>query len=654
MYAAVRRFRSTVFYSTLLCFVSTLGAQASDTVTLRPVVVTATRVSLSLDAVAAAVTVLSGADLRARGVRTVAEAIRGVPGAAVVETGAQGGQTSLFVRGGESDYVKVLLDGVPLNQAGGAFDFADLTLDNVERIEVVRGPASVLYGSDAVTGVIHIFTRTGAGAPRIEVGARVGTDGAVDVSAELMGGGRRAAYGVAVSRFGADGLYSYNNEYRNTTVAGRLRLAPDAHTAVALAYRLGDDVYHFPTDGAGRPVDSNKFSAERGPSLSLALDRSLGGAITVQVLTALREQRLEFTDEPDSPGEDGRFVSDDRVRRASAGALLHWRRGAATVVTVGLEYEDERQRGRSVFEASFGSFPDSITVGRWNRAAYAQALLGLDRSLAGNVGLRVEDNSQFGGHATWRAGLVYRVDPATRLRGSVGTGFKEPTFFENFASGFVMGNPDLAPERSTSWEVGLEHTVGPVTLAATYFDQRFRDLIEFTFTPPPGAPNYFNVAGAMADGVEATVSADLGAGVTADLGYTYLDTRVLEPGPDGDADGLFVAGRRLIRRPAHTLLARVVTPVGARGSVMLDGRVVGPRDDLDFSRPAGERRVTLGAYGRVNLAGEYGVLAPGGGSPGITITLRIENLTNDDAPDIANFPARGRSLLLGGRFRYGS
>src|SRR5260370_843933 len=139
--------------------------QPQDTVVLKPVVVTATRVPVSADLVTSAVTVLRGADLAAQGIRTVADALESVPGVHIVETGSFGGQTSLFMRGGESDYVKVLLDGVPLNQAGGGIDLAHLTTDNIDRIEIVPGPVSVLYGTDAVTGVVQGFTPTGPGAP---------------------------------------------------------------------------------------------------------------------------------------------------------------------------------------------------------------------------------------------------------------------------------------------------------------------------------------------------------------------------------------------------------------------------------------------------------------------------------------------------------
>src|SRR6266566_5509935 len=165
------------------------GQEPTDTVMLTPVVVTATRLPTPADAVPAAVTVLTGEALRSQGIRTVAEALRTVPAAHVVVTDAYGSQTSLFLRGGNSDYVKVLIDGVPQNAPGGAYDFANLTTDNVERIEVVRGPVSVLYGSDAVTGVVQIFTRTGGGqgTPRSTLSVRAGSLGTTDVSMDLAG-----------------------------------------------------------------------------------------------------------------------------------------------------------------------------------------------------------------------------------------------------------------------------------------------------------------------------------------------------------------------------------------------------------------------------------------------------------------------------------
>jgi vitamin B12 transporter len=612
--------------------------QPQDTIVLPPVVVTATRVPVAADRVASAVTVLRGVDLVAQGIRTVADALETVPGAHIVETGSFGGQTSLFLRGGESDYVKVLLDGVPLNQAGGGIDLAHLTTDNVDRIEIVRGPVSVLYGSDAMTGVVQIFTRSGrVAAPQFGTELRAGTYGTTEGALDIAGGTRAFNYTARASRFASDGLYPYNNHYRNSVVSAQIGIRPDARTAASLTYRYGDDIYHFPTDGEGVPVDSNQRSAERGPLLNVSVGRFLGQHLESRVTASVKESRLFFNDEPDSPGEDGTFRSRDYLRRSSVGAFVTWRNHDKISVISGVEYEDERQRGTSEFSASFGAFPDSIAVQRNNTGYFTQAVIGAGRA-AVTLGGRVDDNSQFGSHGTYRAGVVYRLGAGTRLRASAGTGFKEPTFFENFAHGFVLGNPDLHPERSRSWEVGVARG----GLAVTYFNQRFRDLIEYNPAPPPGAPNYFNVGGASADGVEARLDAKVTARVVFSVNYTYLHTRVQESGSSGDPDGLFVPGKPLIRRPAHALAPLLAATFGARARVTLGARWVGRRDDLDFSRPVGQRRVSRSPYTRVNVAAEYALHR-------IVLAGSAENVFNDQAQEIPGYRARGRTLFLGVR-----
>src|SRR5207247_7126205 len=220
--------------------------QPQDTVVLKPVVVTATRVPVAADLGGSAVTVLRGVDLVAQGVRTVADALETVPGVDIVETGSVGGQTSLFMRGGESDYVKVLLDGVPLNQAGGGIDLAHLTTDNVDRIEVVRGPVSVLYGSDAMTGVVQIFTRTGAGRTRIGADLQAGTYSSLDGALDVAGGTTSLGSAARVSRFPSDRLYSYHDQCRNTVVNARPPGRPGARHGVGLRCGYGRALHSLP------------------------------------------------------------------------------------------------------------------------------------------------------------------------------------------------------------------------------------------------------------------------------------------------------------------------------------------------------------------------------------------------------------------------
>src|SRR2546426_4780798 len=609
--------------------------EPQDTVVLKPVVVTATRVPVAADLVVSAVTVLRGTDLVAQGIRTVAQALETVPGAHVVETGSFGEQTSLFMRGGESDYTKVLLDGVPLNRAGGAIDLAHLTTDNIDRIEIVRGPVSVLYGTDAVIGVVQVFTRTGHGPARLGADLRGGTYGSTESAVDIAGGTRTVGYSARVSRFSSDGLYLHNNQYRNSVVTAGLRAVPDARSDASLMYRYGDDLYHFPTDGTGAPVDSNQRAAERGPLLGLTAGRVLGRHLEARVTAGVKEPRLLDTDAPDPPGQDASW-SRDYVRRATTSAMLNWRAHGGASVPGGIEYEDERQHGTSQFtSAAFGPFSDSIDVQRNNTGYFTQAVVPAGRA-AVTLGSRLDDNSQFGTHATYRGGVVYRLDRA-RLRFSVGTGFKEPTFFENFARGFVLGNPNLKPERSLSWEVGVERGA----VAVTYFNQRFRDLIEYTGTPPAGEPNYFNVGGAIADGVEASLDREVTTRVVLYVTYTYLHTRVQQSGSPSDPDGLFVVGKPLIRRPAHTLAPQLVATVGTQARLTLGARWVGKRDDLDFSRPAGQRRASQKSHTPVNLAAQD-PLHP------VVLSGSAANRFNDQGPEISGVCPRGRTLPLWG------
>ena len=604
-----------------------LSAQ-QDTVRLRPVVVTATRVPVSADVVAAAVTVLTGAELQARGIRTVADALRTIPAVTVVETGSVGGLTSLYVRGGENDYVKVLLDGIPLNQPGGTIDFANLTMDNIDRIEIVRGPASVLYGSDAVTGVIQIFTRTGHGRPTVTATVRGGlgerydkAEAATSVSydVEAQGAAGTVAYSLAASTLRTPGWYSFNSDYRNTVLSGRVRMAPDPRTDASLSYRLGDARYHFPTDFAGRPVDSTQESFERGPTFAFEAGRRLSDRVEARVVAGLRELRQGYRNPPDE--------SRDLVRRETAGALLHWRGGAGTVFTAGAEYEEESQSG-------------SFAARRTNAAYYGQALVGTDRPVTVTLGARLEDNSAFGTHVTYRGGARWRPDDATGIYASLGTAFKEPLLIENYGhAGFgIVGNLDLVPERSTSWEVGVERAVPetPLTVAVAYFDQAFRDMIVFDFGR---TPNYANVAAVNARGVELEGRA-AGGPWFARLAYAYVKTRVRQ---GGGSD--FESGRRLLRRPDHRAEARIGRFIGG-GSVSAEARFVGDRDDIDFTT---SQRITLHPFARVALTADYEVLRPRGPLPGLGITVRLENATNDPAREIVNYPARGRTLSVEGR-----
>jgi vitamin B12 transporter len=634
---------------------SLVAQDVRDTVRLSDVVVTATRLPASLAATTADVTVLTGEELRAHGFTTVADALRLVPGGDVVATGPQGGATSLFLRGGESGYVRVLLDGVPLNPPGGAYDFANLTTDDVERIEIVRGPASVLYGSDAVSGVVQVFTRRGLGPARWEAGARGGTFGSRGFDLGVAGGETGGAAGaLSWSHFTTDGIYAFNNRYRHDVVGGSASVAPDARTTARVAVRYTDDLYHYPTDPSGNVVHHHQYTTGREAVASLDAGRFLTPRVEGRLLLGLTESRGRVDQEPDGPGDTLGFYgfqSYDRLSRRSADARLNVYAARGTVLTGGAVFETEAERSSNASQSQYGPSSGSLVVSRWNRAVYAQAVSDLDEHLALNAGARLEDNRAFGTFFTYRAGVAYRRG-GTKLRAALGSAFREPSFFENYATGYVIGNPDLKPERSRSWDAGLEQSwlAGRLSFSATWFAQRFRDLIQYTATAPvSGGPNYYNVAAANASGLELEGRAWPVHALEITARYTYLRTRAADSGFDGAS---YALGKRLLRRPTHaaSLDAAYSAPGGASASVT--AQYVGDRDDEDFSAFPG-RRVVLSAYVRVDLAGELPLLAGRGARPRVTATLRVENLFDERYEQVLHFPARRRALWVGMRLEGG-
>lgn len=620
----------------------------ADTTRLEDIVVTATRVPISANAVTSSVTVLQGEELRARGVTYVLDALRAVPGLSVVQGGTFGALTSVFIRGGESDYVQVLIDGVPLNQPGGFYNFANLSMANVDRIEVLRGPASVLYGSDAAAGVVQIFTRQGAGPTRASAGVRAGTYGSVGFAADVAGSTERTAYSFAVDRFVTNGIYDFNSDYDNTVVSGRFQVRPDEVTDLALNLRYRDSKFHFPTDATGNIVDQNAYTLDEATTASIDAGRFFTDRIEVRLLLASNVTGGGTNDAQDNAADTLGFYafrSLQDLSRQSVDVRANVYPQPGLVVTAGAHFEQQEERFFNESESEFGPSNGSTDVERSNRAYYTQ-FLAETGPLSVVLGGRLDDNEAFGTFATYRAGGSLRWG-GTTLRASVGRSFKAPTFFENFATGFVTGNPDLDPERTFSWETGLRGVLldGRVVVTGTYFSQTFDDLIQFTFAE---TPNYVNVAEAEASGIEIEVIVEPVADLVVSGSYTYLDTKVVDAGFASGAGATFVEGARLLRRPTSTFSGEASFRGWDRGSFSIVVNRVGDRDDRDFGTFPAEP-VVLPTYTTVDLATQVDLLPARMSGTQLTWTLRLENVFDEQYVEVFGFPARGRTVTLGGR-----
>ncbi|MEP7066333.1 MAG: TonB-dependent receptor [Gemmatimonadota bacterium] len=621
-------------------------AASSDTTTLAPVVVTATRLPSAAGGAALSTTIIHGDDLRARGVSTVLEALRETPSVAVVQGGSFGQQTSVFLRGGQSNYTQVLVDGVVVNDPGGAIDFANLTTDNIDRIEIVRGPASVLYGANALTGVIQIFTRRGSGPLRVSAWARGGTYGTREGELSTLGGSDKLSYSLAAAQHMTDGIYDVNSAARNGTYSGHVGLSPDARSDVALNLRYIDAGAHIATNGNGVPNDSNQTHTERRLLASLDAGRFLTTRLEARVSLAATDADARSEDRPDNPN-DTDFPYDIRTRlyRRSADARLNFSLAPDVVVTGGGSYETQHHRAS-------GSGPQHRNVS----AGYAQLAGTSFGKLSYTGGVRLDHNSTFGDFTSYRAGAAYELPSATRVHAAFGSAFREPTFEESSSEQpFDVGNPDLRPERSSSWEAGAEQEIvqGRASIGATYFDQRFRDMIQYNGLVEEGAPNYYNLAAATSRGVEVTLRVTPVAPLTLAASYTLTKTRVTNAGIDSSSTASFVRGQRLLRRPTN--LASATASYAFRRpetSLHLEVAMIGDRDDRDFSDEITfiPKAVTLPSYTVVALAGELGILRRSvSASPELVLTARVNNLFDRGYQQIFGFASPRRTILVGAR-----
>ena len=621
---------------------------AGDSTRLPQVVVTADRLPRPMATTIATVTVIDGATLRAAGVTHLADALRAVPGVSLARSGSAGAQASLFLRGGESDFVRLLIDGVPMNDPGGALDLGALTTDHIDRIEVVRGPASVLYGSDAVSGVIQVFTRRPESPLDTRLAVRAGTFNTRVAEASVGARAGEGGFTLALAHHAGDGMLAFNNAYRNDVASLRGDATVGGVRSV-VSLRHSDNAFQYPTDGAGAVVDHNARRGERRLASSAELSRPLGTHLEAIVALTALELHGRTSDPSDGPADTVGFYayrSSGTVRRRGADVRLVLRPVADHAVSLGLEYGTERQL--SADSSNYDAGPNRFAASRITRAAYLQSV-GDVGPISYSIGGRYDDNDVYGVFRTARVGAATRLWRGGRVHGAMGTSFKAPTFLESFSTAFSVGNAALSPERAHAWEAGLEQQVadGRVQLTATFFDQRFRDLVQYTYVDP-SAPNYFNVAAASARGLEVGVRGEAARGVSLWGNSTALRTRVDDAGFQSGEGATFVRGARLLRRAPLTIAAGARVQRLPRTTLDLSATRVGVRDDRDFSGfPAVP--VELRAYTRVDLGGEYAVGTGDGFWRAATVMLRLENAFDARFQEVANFDAPGRVLLVGMR-----
>jgi vitamin B12 transporter len=615
------------------------GAAGPDDVqTLPPLVSISTRVETSEENVTSSVTLIDDKKIQARQAETVLELLREVPGVDVVQSGSRGNGTSVFIRGADSDQILVLLDGVEVNSTTlGSFDFAHLTTENVERIEVLRGAGGTLYGSQAIGGVINIITKKGDGPPELTLSAAGGNGWTHRQVASLRGSEGKFAYSLSASQLQTQGFRRFNDDYENITASGRLD------------YKFTDDtslkgIFRFAKSDVGLFNSNNFVSPNPGdPNAREELQQYLGKLEWEQrifknwdyrVSGSIFKEHIKDSDEVDSCVIFVIFRCDSRSRDTFRPKIItgefqtNYRAEDWSTTTFGMEYK-LRQASTS------GGIDRAIR----NLAYYLQEQIQLfDRRLILIPGVRLDDHQTFGTAWTpsFSAAYLFR-NTGTKLKAGYAKGFKAPSLNELFfpaAFGCpAFGNPDLGPEKSWELNAGVEQNVlrDRIKVGATYFHREVKDLIEARPIPGNslGCFRAENVGRARFDGVEWSLGIKLLSFLALNGQYTYLDWDT--------------ANGTLARRPRH------------RGSVNLNyhqdalevnliANIIGKRDDFDATTFA---NVKQPGYARFDLAGSYPLPVQIPFVKSASLFGKIENLFNRSYAEANGFRARPLNFLLG-------
>lgn len=603
--------------------------------------VTATREETPLRETGRSVTVITREEIEAMGATNVAEVLAGVPGVHVVQTASYGSPTSLFIRGGESDFTLVLLDGVPINRPGGQFDFAHLSTTNVERIEVVRGPGSVLYGSEAAAATVHIVTRRPGvdRKPKGTLNLTAGGYGSYQYAGGLEGGSPRVQYSLGVNSEMTDGIFDFNSQYRRTdlSAATRIQATPSTYLNATARYNAGRQ--GVPTDDTGRPLDPNDWRQTRDSAFQVSVEKLWSSSAR----SLFRYGRHIYHGWNFTRSDGITDFFDSEFEAAEHRDLLEWENhlavGKSQLVTAGLTWKQEVSEDLGWDRRSAGFF----VLDRWK--------LGERLLLTG--GLRYENNNRYEDFTAFQVDAVVRITDDWHIRTAAGNGFRSPSFIEigGIPAFGILGNPHLRPERNTAWEAGVEWSGAGGRLAGswTFFLNRYRDLIEFTFGVAPGEPNFLNVEAADSHGMELAWELRPRREWRLFGDYTWTGTEVTAAGTT--AGGNFEPGKPLLRRPRH--LAGVgIQWTGRRLGTRWEYRYVGSRDDRLFFPDYTSQRVRLGGYALLNAYLRYTLARFSSGERRVAFVVKAENLLDRRYTAVAGFPSPGRRLRAGLEFGY--
>ena len=619
-----------------------IPAMAEEKIEQHPeIIVSASRIPLPAQEVGSAVTVITAEDIERKQVRIVSDLLREVPGVAVNRSGAVGGFTQVRIRGAEANQTLVIIDGMEVNDPSGGseFDFGNLLAADIERIEILRGPQSALYGSDAIGGVINIVTRKGRGPVAGRLSLEGGSFGTGQASAGVRGGGDRYHFSLGATGYTTDGVSiapesegnSEEDGHRNQSYNAKLGVTPLENFEIELFGRFvkstTDTDPQPAVAGIVRTVDGDEETrtAQRTGRVLVkyglfdgAWEHMLGAGFNEEIADSFTNNAVTF----EADGEKARYdyLTNFFFETPSVAEAAH------SLIFLA-EREDESQVTRSTFGGSDLDITNYGYAGEYRAGLWDRLFL--------SGGVRRDDNDIFKDATTFRTTAAYLHNKTgTRLHGSYGTGVKNPTLSELFGFGpnFVP-NSNLSPEKSKGWDIGVEQRfLGDVLSAdVTYFNNQITDLIQ-------GAGNTaVNLDGvSKIHGVEVAATASIAEGLTFSGQYTFTD------GEDAN-------GTELVRRAKHLASANLAYEfLDGRAKLDLGIDYNGKQKDTQFSNFFADRAsVTLDDFVLVNLAASHDLIE------GVVLFGRVENFLDEDYQEILGFSSSGIGAFVGLRKTFG-
>ena len=606
------------------------------------VVVTATRTETPLIELANSITVIDSAEIVNSKKDNVLDLLRDEYGVNVVQQGGPGKLTSVFMRGGGSEHTLVLIDGIEMNMPGdpgNTYDFSNLPTDNIQRIEILRGPQSTMYGSDALAGVINIITKTGEGRNKYLLSAEGGTYNTYKLNGSISGTYDIFNYQVNLNRMRTDGFSSASARYGNTEKDGASNFTGSVKAGLNLDNDFQLNLFFQHTGGK---ADYDQWGGEFGddPTYVYNLDENIfrmetyfsdykntwNGKAGVSYMRNVRKYSFDST--LYNPATS-RSMYDGKKIKFDIQNTFNFAKPFS--LTVGAEHEKETALSNYFINSlTSGNFESDFPAKTSNtKGFFAEEQSNISDRLFFNLGLRYDYHDKFGGAVTYRIAPALMIwETGTKLKATYGTGFKAPSLFYLYDPAF--GNENLQPEKSTGWDAGFEQYVwnDRITAGVTYFSNKFEQLFGFD-------SNFktININKAESYGVEIFVTAKPAEGLTLKLNYTNTRTKDLSPdSPDRNLP--------LLRRPEHKGVFSADYGFLEKFNVHLDASYVGERDDKRFTS-TGSERVKLGSYFLVNAAASYDLFSY------LQIFAKVNNIADDYYEEVYGYASPGLSLYGG-------